>query len=365
MLDMLPVSVSVLALSCWSASAATVPLEPRAAALPPKVSGTTAVRNATLTFKWPIQRDGGGGGTINGTHIINFSDTTTLNQDFENTYGYYPFVSNTIATTDSKGTTLKDYGSDYAVQEWPFATTSTPINGVTNETAPKNYRTAIWPNTNLVSGCSGQCAYTVSQVLNISFTPYTTKNLYTTVAKVTLGSSGAPSVSRTAVRLFYPNEINYGLFSLARARDGSNDIFLFAAPAGAFGMKVARVAEASIGDRSKYTYWNGSNWIATPPAAANQPANIFNYNVGGYGPGTGVSVSSDMADVVHADFNAGHLLVRLLRHVARRLLRRLVARRHVQTHVLYQRCHHRTVVDVSEPVCDAGMLRMSHKLQLR
>ncbi|KAK3056483.1 hypothetical protein LTS18_011682 [Coniosporium uncinatum] len=52
-------------------------------------------------------------------------------------------------------------------------------------------------------------------------------------------------------------------------------------------MKVARVAEASIGDRSKYAYWNGTQWVAKPPAAANQVSNIFDYNVGGYGPGTG------------------------------------------------------------------------------
>jgi len=114
---MLPVPAVALALSCWPASAATVHLEPRAAALPPKVKSTTVVRNATLTYQWPIQRDGEGGGTINGTHIINFSDTITLNQNVHDTYGFYPFVSNTIATTDSKGTTLKDYGSDYAVQD--------------------------------------------------------------------------------------------------------------------------------------------------------------------------------------------------------------------------------------------------------
>jgi hypothetical protein len=90
-------------------------------------------------------------------------------------------------------------------------------------------------------------------------------------------------------QLWFPNEVNYGSFALARARDGSGDIFLLAAPSGAFGMKVARVSEASISDRSKYKYWNGSAWVATSPTATDSASNIFNYNMGGWGPGTGVS----------------------------------------------------------------------------
>jgi hypothetical protein len=114
--------------------------------------------------------------------------------------------------------------------------------------------------------------------------------MYSTVANITIGPNG-PSVTRTALKMWYPTEINYGLYGLARARDGSNDIFLLAAPTGAFGVKIARVAEASIGDKSKYKYWNGSAWVATAPAATDKTANIFNYNNGGFGVGTGVSVA--------------------------------------------------------------------------
>lgn len=77
------------------------PVYPRAASLPPVVQSSTPVTNATLTFEWPIQRDGGGGGTVNGVHIINFSDTTTLNEDDFKAWGYYPFQSNSIATTSA------------------------------------------------------------------------------------------------------------------------------------------------------------------------------------------------------------------------------------------------------------------------
>lgn len=124
-------------------------------------------------------------------------------------------------------------------------------------------------------------------MIKISFSPYTTQDLYSTIANITIGSSG-PVVERAALKMWYPNEINYGSFGLARARDGSGDIFLLAAPEGAFGLKVARVAEASITDKSKYKYWNGKAWAATPPAATDASANVLNYKAGGFGVGTGV-----------------------------------------------------------------------------
>ena len=88
--------------------------------------------------------------------------------------------------------------------------------------------------------------------------------------------------------MWQPNEINYGLYGLARARDGSDDIYLFVAPSAAdSGMKVAKVTEASIADKTKYTYWDGSKWAPTPPSASDTKSDIFS-NQGGIG--TGVSL---------------------------------------------------------------------------
>jgi hypothetical protein len=87
--------------SLLSSLAACSPLVRRAAALPPVVQGASPITNATLTYPWPIVRDGGGGGTISGKHIINFSDSQTLNADDLKNFGFYPFVSNTIATTSA------------------------------------------------------------------------------------------------------------------------------------------------------------------------------------------------------------------------------------------------------------------------
>lgn len=113
-------------------------------------------------------------------------------------------------------------------------------------------------------------------------------NMYSTIANITVGPNG-PSVTRQAVKMWYPDETNYGLYGLARGPDPSNEIFLAAAPDDAFGVKVARVAEASIADKTAYEFWDGEQWSSSAPAANDTSANIFNYNSGGYGVGTGVS----------------------------------------------------------------------------
>lgn len=86
-------------------------------------------------------------------------------------------------------------------------------------------------------------------------------------------------------------------------------LYFFAAISGTVGpgIKVAKVPENSVADRSKvrtlplfisqrasadprfqYTYWNGVSWAATPPVATNPAANMFNYSGSyGYGPASG------------------------------------------------------------------------------
>lgn len=69
------------------------------APLPPVVSfNIGAGGDAILEYPWPIVRDGGGAGMVAGTYLINFSDTTTENENDLKDYGFYPFVSNSIAS---------------------------------------------------------------------------------------------------------------------------------------------------------------------------------------------------------------------------------------------------------------------------
>ena len=166
------------------------------------------------------------------------------------------------------------------MQQWPFEP---------DEVAASGLRIAIWPNTNIVSGCGGTCGYTVSNVVDVNLTaPYPSTMIYSTLANITLESNNTPSVERISAKMWKPNETNYGIYGLARARDGSDDIYLFAAPTTAdSGLKVAKVAEASIADKSKYTYWDGSTWALTAPSANDTKSNVFS-NKGGIG--TGVSL---------------------------------------------------------------------------
>lgn len=73
------------------------PLAYRATVPAPVIKGSTPVQNITSNFPWGIRRDGGGGGTIDGKHIINFADTTTSNSDALRSFGFFPFTSNSIA----------------------------------------------------------------------------------------------------------------------------------------------------------------------------------------------------------------------------------------------------------------------------
>ncbi|TVY36703.1 hypothetical protein LOCC1_G008731 [Lachnellula occidentalis] len=237
-------------------------------AVPPVAASVGSISNATLTQDWGITRDGGGGGTIDGTHIINFSDTGAKG-------GY--FVSNSIATTDTDGTTLTDYGTEYPLQQWPLET---------DEKAPTGHRTAIWPNTNIVSGCNGTCGYTVANVIDMSMTlPYDAQNLYSTLAKITLASNKTPSVERIAPQFWKTDQINFGIYGLANTRDGSGDIYMFAVTSSKGGMKVAKVAEASIADTTKYTYWDGSTWATTAPSASDTTSEIFSNGDSGISTG--------------------------------------------------------------------------------
>lgn len=73
------------------------PLAYRATVPAPVITGSTSVENITSNFPWTIRRDGGGGGTIDGKHIINFADTTTSNTQALADFGFLPFTSNSIA----------------------------------------------------------------------------------------------------------------------------------------------------------------------------------------------------------------------------------------------------------------------------
>ena len=90
--------------------------------------------------------------------------------------------------------------------------------------------------------------------------------------------------------MWHGDEIGWGAFGMARAEDGSDDIYLFATAEAFLGVKVARVAETSIADRSKYRFWSGSGWESTPPSQNDALSNILSYSTN-KGVNTGVSLT--------------------------------------------------------------------------
>lgn len=129
--------------------------------------------------------------------------------------------------------------------------------------------------------------------------PYSEKFIYSTLSKITYDSAG-PKVQRIIVSFNYAYDINYGSFALARARDGSDCIYMFAAPSDALGIKVARVNESQITDKTKYTYWNGKTWATSRPSSSDKGANLFNYSAANLGPGTGVSPNSNLYRCIYS-----------------------------------------------------------------
>ena len=102
------------------------PIQPRAAALPPKTSVTQlGLTKSTLPN---IYRDGGGGATINGLNVIWFSDgiyTTDGNPPKSDFSNWANFTSNSLAVSGYQGqpiTSLTDFGNAQKgpIQQIPY-----------------------------------------------------------------------------------------------------------------------------------------------------------------------------------------------------------------------------------------------------
>ena len=87
---------------------------------------------------------------------------------------------------------------------------------------------------------------------------------------------------RLVPELFQANENLYGTYAVMA---GHNDgyLYLFARSGAGIGpsaIKVARVPQASLTDKSKYEYWDGASWSATQPSTADTKSNII--SAGGF-----------------------------------------------------------------------------------
>jgi hypothetical protein len=254
-------------------------------ALPPSFT-YQLLGNSTSSFS-NVYRDGGGGGQVGGTNFIVFADgiETTGGYPRNDNSNMRGFQSNSIAAVQlslnsNTAPSLQDYGSNGIPNNFvPFMGNETPS------------KTGIWPNSNIATIQNGQAGVAFYPVVDRSTGP-NFKQIYGTGVKITVGSHG-PVATRPKQSLFLPDEVNYGLFSSLPGTDGYLYMFGTVTNTIANGLKMARVPQSSVFDRTTYQYWNGAAWTKTvTPYNDGGKANIFNYTqsdlVGNkYGPSSG------------------------------------------------------------------------------
>ena len=106
--------------------------------------------------------------------------------------------------------------------------------------------------------------------------------LYNTMAKITVtdfvdNNANMPA-ERIVTQLFQANENLYGTYSVM-AGHNDNYLYLFSrtesSGLGPSSIKVCRVPQASLTDKTQFQYWDGSTWSATQPSTTDTPSNII------------------------------------------------------------------------------------------
>jgi hypothetical protein len=241
------------------------------APLPPRFTHRL-LGNSISSFS-NIFRDGGGGGQIGDTHFVVFADGIKTSGGYprDDNSNMQGFQSNSIASVDFSNInngpcTLREFGS----------------NGVPNLFVPffedeEPSKTAIWPNSNIATLHDGVTGVAFYPVVDRASGP-DFKEIYGTGVKITIEPHG-PTATRPMKALFRSDEVNYGLFSSMPGIDGFLYMFGTITNTNTNGIKMARVPQNSVFDRSTYQYWNGTDWVMTiTPYDDGGKANIFSYS---------------------------------------------------------------------------------------
>jgi hypothetical protein len=184
-------------------------------------------------------------------------------------------------------------------------------NGHPNEFVPRQSNEsdgstyAIWPNSNITPLSAAGTGIAAYPVLRRDASVGGGVLLYNTLVKITLTGYG-PVATRLVPQLFYAGELQYGSFGMTKGIDGYVYMFAAVSSGDGDGIKVCRVPEGNVADRTQvrpligavlgngelicvqYTYWNGASWASTPPQANNAAANMLSFTGAyGYGPASG------------------------------------------------------------------------------
>lgn len=259
------------------------------ASLPPsftvKELGLTTESNSTFDR---VSRDGGGGGLVNGNHLIVFSDTGTTNSNDQ----LIGFTSNSVVFSNANDpTSLTDFGQNgVPYLGIPFLANESAWT-TANSAAGK--RMIIWPQSSiapLTDGVSGVAVYNVAELSSDG----SSVPLYNTMVRYTPNSSG-PHATRAVPQMFYVSgqsqdcslhstkclfqngETQYGSFCNVVSKNAGKLLLIAKTPVDSFsaGLKVAKVDPDYATDRTKYSYWDGSEWSSTPVPPSSTAGNLF------------------------------------------------------------------------------------------
>ncbi|CAK7266733.1 hypothetical protein SEPCBS119000_002181 [Sporothrix epigloea] len=263
-----------------------------------------------------IFRDGGGGGTVGGKHLIIFADGMyTRGEPPTHPSRMVSFVSNSVAVAGDvvgpfSGKTAAGSGSQPASLAQVFDTGTLdrgPVQAVPflTEQGESAMDTAIWPNCNIATlpATGGTVAVGYAEVIDRNlFRQQKFALLYNTPLEIRLdGRSGQPVVSRPCKSLFVVGEPMFGSFCVVYPElmpdGGDGYLYLFgrvseAANPQSNGLKLARVRQQGFADRSQFEFWDGRRFGPRMPALDDGgAASVFHYSQEAfgkhYGPGSG------------------------------------------------------------------------------
>ncbi|CAK7224309.1 hypothetical protein SBRCBS47491_005505 [Sporothrix bragantina] len=266
-----------------------------------------------------IFRDGGGGGTVGGKHLIIFADGMyTRGEPPTDPKRIVSFVSNSLAVIGDAGSS---FSSASAAPAGPASGTPATITRVTDHGSPERgpdqavpflteqgetaMGTAIWPNHNIATlpGTNGTIGVAYSEVIDRNlFKQQKFALLYNTPLEIHIDPRvGHPVVSRTCKSLFVVGEPMFGSFCVVYPElmpdGGDGYLYLFGRVSEAKnpksnGLKLARVRRQGFADRSQFEFWDGQRFGPKMPELNDGgAANVFNYSQEAfgkwYGPGSG------------------------------------------------------------------------------
>ncbi|CAK7267756.1 hypothetical protein SEPCBS57363_002752 [Sporothrix epigloea] len=267
-----------------------------------------------------IFRDGGGGGTVGGKHLIIFADGTyTKGEPPTHPSRIVSFVSNSVAVvgdvddpfsgdTAAVGTTA---GAGFSPTLAQVADTGTPDRGPVQAVpfltgqGESAMDTAVWPNHNIamLPGTDGTVGVGYSEVIDRNlFRQQKFALLYNTPLEIRIDAhSRQPVVSRPRKSLFLVGEPMFGSFCVVYPElmpdGGDGYLYLFgrvseAANPQSNGLKLARVRPQGFADRSQFEFWDGRCFGPQMPELNDGgAASVFHYSQEAfgkhYGPGSG------------------------------------------------------------------------------